>query len=70
MEDVLARRLRILFLDAKVAIEICSLVAELMAAENLKSDAWIDDQVRTFKLLAAKYILEESLQEEDTLIIK
>ena len=70
VEDVLARRLRILFLDAKVAIEICSLVAELMAAENLKSDAWIDDQVRTFKLLAVKYILEESLQEEDTLIIK
>ena len=62
VEDVLARRLRILFLDAKVAIEICSLVAELMAAENPKSDEWIVDQVRTFKLLAVQYILEESLQ--------
>lgn len=69
VEDILARRLRILFLDAKAAIEMCGLVAELMAAENLKSDKWIDEQATAFKLLAAQYILEESVQKEDTLII-
>ena len=33
MEDVLARRLRLLFLDARAAMEVAPAVAELMEAE-------------------------------------
>ena len=57
VEDVLARRTRILFLDAKVAIEISREVAEIMAGELGKDENWIDEQVKEFKSVAQSYLI-------------
>lgn len=56
VEDVLARRTRILFLNAHVAIEIAPRVAESMAGELEKDRAWIEQQVREFEHIAAGYL--------------
>ncbi len=65
IEDVLARRLRILFVDVKAAVAMCRMVAELMAAETHQSDQWVDEQVRLFNLTASQYILEPSVLSEE-----
>lgn len=57
VEDVLARRVRLLFLDAKAAIEAAPTVAEIMAKELNKDKNWIEKQVTDFKDLAKNYIL-------------
>lgn len=58
VEDVLARRLRILFLDAKAALQAAPRVAEIMAAELNKDEAWIKTQIDNFSQLVKKYMLE------------
>ena len=55
-EDVLARRTRMLFLDAKAAIETAPHVAELMAAELNKEKEWIAAQTLSFITLAKRYL--------------
>ena len=55
VEDVLARRLRILFLDAKIAVEIAPKIAEIMARELSKNDAWIAGQIAEFNETAKNY---------------
>lgn len=57
VEDVLARRIRLLFLDAKAAIDCAPKVAEIMAKELDKDQIWIDHQVETFIALAQNYLL-------------
>ena len=57
VEDVLARRLRLLFLDADAAIKSAQTVAELIAAELNYNQTWQDAQVKSFSLLAAKYLI-------------
>lgn len=69
VEDVLARRMRMLFIDAKAAIEMCPMVAELMAHESQKSEQWIHGQVKAFKLIACQYLPEPIMEEEETLLI-
>ena len=56
VEDVLARRVRLLFVDAREAIKAAPLVAEVMAKELGKDQAWIDEEVKEFIELAGKYI--------------
>ena len=56
VEDVLARRTRALFLNAKAAIEIAPKVAEIMAKELKKDKKWLEDEVHAFKSLAQNYI--------------
>jgi len=57
VEDLLARRIRLLFLDARAAIEAAPVVALLMA-EQLKTDeTWQDKQVKVFTGLAQTYLL-------------
>lgn len=58
VEDVLARRLRVLFLDAKAAIDMAPKVAAIMAAELGVDEEWQQRQVDDFKLLASRYLLE------------
>ncbi len=70
VEDVLARRLRILFVDVKAAIEMSREVAGLMAAETGRTTGWIEEQVREFKQVADQYILEPSIEAEEILITK
>lgn len=57
VEDVLARRVRLLFLDAKAAVEAAPKVAYLLAQEFNKDQAWVDQQLRDFNTIAANYIL-------------
>jgi glycerol-3-phosphate dehydrogenase len=57
VEDVLARRVRLLFLDAHAAIECAPLVATLMAAEMQKDTSWQKEQVVAFNSLAKAYLL-------------
>ncbi|WP_185869766.1 glycerol-3-phosphate dehydrogenase/oxidase [Blattabacterium cuenoti] len=55
IEDVLARRLRLLFLNAKKAIDIAPKVAALMAKELSFDEKWQKSQVDAFKKLAMQY---------------
>lgn len=61
VEDILARRLRILFLDARAAIDIAEHVAEIMAHELNRETEWVKRQTERFKKLGQKYLLEERL---------
>lgn len=56
VEDILARRTRILFLDARAAIAAAPLVAKILARELKKSTAWEKSQVKEFTQLARKYL--------------
>jgi glycerol-3-phosphate dehydrogenase len=57
VEDVLARRTRLLFLDAKAAYAVAPVVANLMAAEMHKDEQWITEQIKSFEEVADNYIL-------------
>lgn len=46
VEDILARRVRLLFLDARVAAEVAPKVARIVAKELGYDQAWIDGQVK------------------------
>lgn len=58
VEDILARRVRLLFLDARIALEIAPKVAQIMAQELGHDQAWIDEQVKEFTALSKHYILQ------------
>jgi glycerol-3-phosphate dehydrogenase len=58
VEDVLARRIRILFLDAQAAMDMAPKVAELMAKELRKDNTWIEKQLKDFNKLAEKYLID------------
>lgn len=55
IEDVLARRLRALFLNAKAAVAMAPRVASLLAAELGRDSAWQAVQVQAFERLAVGY---------------
>lgn len=57
VDDVLARRTRALFLNAKAAIEIAPKVAKIVAVELGKDTDWADKQVADFLLVAEGYKL-------------
>ena len=56
VEDILARRTRSLFLNAKAAIAMAPRVATLMAAELGMDERWTGDQVTAFSQMAQFYI--------------
>ena len=56
IEDVLARRLRILFLNAKVAIEMAPEVGRLICAELGYDRAWEQAQIKSFTEVAQNYL--------------
>lgn len=57
VEDVLARRLRVLFLDARAAIEMAPAVARIMAGELNHPESWRQQQIHTFTELAQNYLV-------------
>ncbi|HWZ03282.1 MAG TPA: FAD-dependent oxidoreductase, partial [Mucilaginibacter sp.] len=57
VEDVLARRVRALFLDARAAIDMAPAVACLLAKELGKDENWKNIQVADFTHLAEGYLL-------------
>lgn len=58
VEDVLARRTRALFLNAKAAIRMAPRVAALLARELGCGAAWQADQIRKFNQLADGYLVK------------
>ena len=58
VEDYLARRCRLLFLNAKAAIESAPLVAQLMAKELGRDAEWQHEQVNDFSELASSYLIK------------
>jgi glycerol-3-phosphate dehydrogenase len=57
VEDVLARRIRMLFLDATAAMEAAPIVAKLMATELNKNEEWMNEEIKYFNTLAKQYLL-------------
>ncbi len=57
VEDVLARRVRALFLDARASIAMAAEVAKIMASELKLNQEWIDNQVKEYTDLAKSYLL-------------
>ena len=59
VEDVLARRMRVLFTDARLAARLAPQVADIMMKELNQSEAWKENQIRAFSELAKGYLLED-----------
>ena len=57
VEDVLARRVRLLYLDAAEAIEVAPATARLMAAELGFDREWERRQVEDFTVIAQNYVI-------------
>jgi glycerol-3-phosphate dehydrogenase len=56
VEDVLARRTRALFLDAKAAIEAAPAVADVLAKELGRGAAWREKDLQNFLTVAQGYV--------------
>ncbi|MFC4686875.1 FAD-dependent oxidoreductase [Epilithonimonas pallida] len=69
LEDVLARRIRFLFTDARAAIDIAEDVAQFMAQRLGKSEEWAVLETKNFIELAKGYLLEDYSPKKETQII-
>ena len=58
LEDLLARRVRILFLDVKASLILAPTVARLMAEYLGESNDWVEQQVIHFQELSKNYSVE------------
>jgi len=58
LEDVLARRTRALFLDAKATLEAAPYVVEIMRKELNQDQQWKESQLLEFEQLAKNYLLD------------
>jgi glycerol-3-phosphate dehydrogenase len=56
VEDVLARRTRALFLNARAAVEAAPEAARIMAREIGKPDGWVKREIEEFTRLAKRYL--------------
>ena len=59
VEDVLARRTRALFLNARAALEMAPKVAELMARELNRDAAWPAAEVDRFNEVGRRYLIRD-----------
>jgi len=60
VEDVLARRTRVLFLNARAAVAMAPKVARLMAREFGRDETWQQRQIREFNEVAAHFLPSEN----------
>ena len=58
LEDILARRLRLLFLDAQAAIEAAPVAARMLSSLTGKNREWENQQLNSFIELAKGYMLD------------
>jgi len=58
IEDVLARRFRVLFLDAHIALKLAPLVAPILAKELGKDEEWQKNQLADFTEVVKPYLIE------------
>ncbi|MBN2211833.1 MAG: glycerol-3-phosphate dehydrogenase/oxidase [Sedimentisphaerales bacterium] len=56
VEDILARRQRVLFLNAQISMDIATDIANLMAAELGRSSDWVRTQVEDYVKLVSIYL--------------
>jgi glycerol-3-phosphate dehydrogenase len=56
LDDLLARRSRALFLNAKASSDIAPEAAWIMAAEMGYNNKWQEEQVESYRSLVKKYI--------------
>jgi glycerol-3-phosphate dehydrogenase len=56
LEDILARRIRLLFLDVKVAIEVSPVVCRLLQNELGHDEMWYESQLESFRSLSKQYL--------------
>ena len=59
VDDILARRVRLLFLDARAAIESSEKVARLLAKEIGHDETWIQREISNFKDISKGFLLAE-----------
>ncbi|WJS94693.1 glycerol-3-phosphate dehydrogenase/oxidase [Flavobacterium johnsoniae] len=59
VDDILARRVRLLFLDARAAIEVSEKTARLLAKELGRNEDWIAKEVSNFTTIAKGFLLSE-----------
>jgi glycerol-3-phosphate dehydrogenase len=59
VEDVLSRRTRGLLLGARPSIEAAPIVADLMAGELGKDEAWKSQAVADYRTVAQGYLLND-----------
>jgi len=59
VEDVLARRIRALFLDARESIRIAPETASIIAKELKRDDEWINNQIKAFIQVAENYYFKD-----------
>jgi len=64
VEDILSRRLRVLFIDAQAAIEMSKTVASILAKALHANKDWEDNQVEIFNKLASGYIYHSKNREK------
>ena len=64
VEDILSRRLRVLFIDAQAAIEMSKKVASILGKELNADQDWEDNQVEIFNKLALGYIYQPNNKKE------
>jgi glycerol-3-phosphate dehydrogenase len=57
VEDVLARRTRALFLNARAAMDMAPETARLLAREVWQDEQWQAKQVDAFRALAEGYVV-------------
>lgn len=57
VDDVLARRVRLLFVDAREARKAAPKVAQIIAKELGRDQKWIDEQVKEFAQIADNYYI-------------
>ena len=57
VEDILARRIRLLFLDAKAAIDAAPVVADMLTTLAGHTDQWKQEQLKNFNELAQGYLI-------------
>ncbi|MBG6236865.1 glycerol-3-phosphate dehydrogenase [Pedobacter sp. CAN_A7] len=63
VEDVLARRSRLLFVDAEAARKLAPAVAQLIAEELHRDADWVTAQLLSFNLLVQQYLFKFEKQE-------
>jgi glycerol-3-phosphate dehydrogenase len=59
VDDVLARRVRLLFLDARAAIQSSEKTARIIAKELGHDEIWIIKEISNFKAISKGFLLSE-----------
>jgi len=57
VDDVLARRVRVLYLDARASIALAPRVASILASELDRDKKWEQEQVKEYTELASAYVM-------------